>query len=86
MLPLAKAHYIAHFSIMYYNSIECMILSDLDEMHNSQVDYTDIPPMTEEERKTAQLYYKDFLDKLPPEMVKELIQRRLSEARVPETV
>jgi len=62
------------------------ILPDLEEMNNSQVDYSDIPPMTEEERKSAQLYYKDFLDKLPPEMVKELIQRRLSEVRVPETV
>jgi len=62
------------------------ILPDLEEMNNSQVDYSDIPPMTEEERKTAQLYYKDFLDKLPPEMVKDLIQRRLSETRVPETV
>ena len=60
------------------------ILPDLEEMNNSQVDYSDIPPMTEEERKTAQLYYKDFLDKLPPEMVKELIQRRLSGVPVSE--
>jgi len=59
---------------------------DDEEMNNSQVDYSDIPPMTEEEQKTAQLYYKDFLDKLPPEMVKDLIQRRLSETPVPETV
>ena len=62
------------------------ILSELEEMNNSQVDYSDIPSMTEEERKTAQLYYKDFLDKLPAEMVKELVQRRLSEARVSETI
>jgi len=55
------------------------------DMNNSQIDYSDIPPMTEEERKTAQLYYKDFLDKLPAEMVKELIQRRLSEAHVAES-
>jgi hypothetical protein len=40
--------------------------------------------MTEEEQKTAQLYYKDFLDKLPPEMVKELVDRRLSEIGVKE--
>jgi len=60
------------------------ILAELEDMNNSQIDYSDIPPMTEEERKTAQLYYKDFLDKLPPEMVKELIKRRLSEARVSE--
>jgi U3 small nucleolar ribonucleoprotein component len=62
------------------------ILSEIEEMNNSRIDYSDMPPMTEEERKTAQLYYKDFLDKLPAEMVKELVQRRLSEARVSETV
>jgi U3 small nucleolar ribonucleoprotein component len=62
------------------------ILSEVEEMNNSRIDYSDMPPMTEEERKTAQLYYKDFLDKLPAEMVKELVQRRLSEARVSETV
>jgi 3-oxoacyl-[acyl-carrier-protein] synthase III len=56
-----------------------------EDMNNSQIDYSDLPPMTEEERKTAQLYYKEFLDKLPPEMVKELIKRRLSEARVSES-
>jgi hypothetical protein len=61
------------------------ILSELEDMNNSQIDYSDLPPMTEEERKTAQLYFKDFLDKLPPEMVKELIKRRLSETRVSET-
>jgi hypothetical protein len=61
-------------------------MSELDDMNNSQIDYSDIPPMTEEERKTAHLYYKDFLDKLPVEMVKELVQRRISEARISETV
>jgi len=55
-------------------------------MNNSQIDYSDIQPMTEEERQTAQLYYKDFLDKLPAQMVKELVQRRLTEAHVSETV
>jgi len=62
------------------------ILSEIEDMNNAPIDYSDIPPMTEEERKTAQLYYKDFLDKLPPEMVKELVQRRLSEVHIPETV
>jgi len=57
-------------------------LAELENMNNSQIDYSDLPPITEEERKTAQLYYKDFLDKLPPDMVKELIKRRLSEAPV----
>ena len=58
------------------------ILAELESMNNSQIDYSDLPPMTEEERKTAQLYYKDFLNKLPPEMVKELVKRRLSETPV----
>ena len=61
------------------------ILSELENMNNSQIDYSDMPPMTEEEQKTAQLYYKDFLDKLPPQMIKDLVQQRLSEARIPET-
>ena len=55
------------------------ILSELEEMENSPVDYSDIPPMMEEERKTAQPYYKDFLEKLPPEMARELVQQRLAE-------
>jgi hypothetical protein len=54
-------------------------LDELAGVNNSQVDYTDIPSMTEEERKTAQFYYKDFLDKLPPDMVKDLVKQRLSE-------
>jgi len=62
------------------------ILTELEDMNNSKIDFSDLPPMTEEERKTARLYYKDFLEKLPPEMVKELIKQRLSETRVPETV
>ena len=60
------------------------ILAELDEAAAAPIDYSDIPPMTEEELKTKQLYYKDFLDKLPPEMVKELIERRLSEIGVKE--
>ena len=55
------------------------ILAELDEMNNSQIDYSDIPPMTEEERKTARHYYKDFLDKLPREMVNKLAQSRIAE-------
>lgn len=60
------------------------ILAELDEAAVAPIDYSDIPPMTEEELKTKQLYYKDFLDKLPPEMVKELIERRFSEIGVKE--
>jgi len=53
------------------------------DINNAQINYSDIPPMTEEERKTAQLYYKDFLDKLPPELIKNLVQQRLSEVMAP---
>jgi hypothetical protein len=59
------------------------ILAELADMHNSPVDYSDIPPMTEEEGKTAQFYYKDFLNKLPQELIKNLVQQRLSEIDVP---
>jgi hypothetical protein len=48
-------------------------------MNESPVDYSGIPPMTENERETMQPYYKDFLDKLPPDMVKELARRRIEE-------
>jgi hypothetical protein len=52
-------------------------------MNETAVDYSDIPPMTENERKTLQPYYKDFLDKLPPDLVKELARRRLEELKQP---
>ena len=55
------------------------ILTECVDINNTQINYSDIPPMTEEERKTAQLYYKDFLDKLPPDLIKNLVQQRLSE-------
>ena len=59
------------------------ILAEHVDINNAQINYSDIPPMTEEERKTAQLYYKDFLDKLPPELIKNLVQQRLSEQQAP---
>jgi hypothetical protein len=57
-------------------------------MNREPVDYSGIPPMTGQERKTAKSFYKDFLDKLPPEMVKELVEKRLADvkANIPETV
>jgi hypothetical protein len=54
-------------------------ITELEEMNESDIDYSDIPPMTENERDTLQPYYKDFLDKLPQDMVKELARRRLEE-------
>ena len=55
------------------------ISAELKKMNNSPIDYSDVPPMTEEESKTAQFYYKDFLNKLPQEMVHDMVQQRLSE-------
>jgi len=37
-------------------------------MNESQIDYSDIHPLSEKELKTKQLYYKDILDKLPPKL------------------
>jgi hypothetical protein len=55
------------------------MIDELRAMDEAPIDYSDIPPMTEDERKTVQHYYKDFLEKLPPDMVKELARRRLEE-------
>jgi len=59
------------------------ISAELKKMNDSPIDYTDIPPMTEEERKTARPYYKDFLNKLPQEMVHDMIRQRLVEVATP---
>ena len=63
-------------------------LAELEEMSRSPINYSDIPPMTEESRETVQFYYKDFLDKLPPEVLKEMVQKRLAmmEKTFPEMV
>jgi hypothetical protein len=55
------------------------IADELDAMNESEIDYSGIPPMTEEERQTVQPYYKEFLEKLPADMAKELARRRLEE-------
>lgn len=62
------------------------ISDEIEEMKNSPIDYTDIPPMTEEEKKTIQFYNKDFLDNLPHEVVKSMIEQRVAAAKIPEPV
>ena len=57
------------------------ILVEVEEMENSPIDYSDIPPMTEQERKSIRPYYKEFLNMLPKDIVKELAQRRLTEIK-----
>lgn len=54
-------------------------LAEIEKMENSPVDYSDIPPMTEQEQESIRPYYKEFLDMLPEDIVKELARRRLSE-------
>ena len=67
------------------NDISAETKAEIEAMKNSQIDYSDIPEMTEEERKTAQFYNKDFLDNLPREAVKSMIQQRLAAAKAPVT-
>lgn len=62
------------------------ITAEVEEMNSSPIDYSDIPEMTEKEKETVQFYNKDFLDNLPKEMVKNMIQQRKVEAKIPETV
>ncbi|GHV12415.1 hypothetical protein FACS189491_05350 [Spirochaetia bacterium] len=50
---------------------------EIEEMKAHPVDYSDIPP-----RKSGgkvRLVNKEFLDKLPPDIVQELARRRLAE-------
>jgi hypothetical protein len=49
------------------------------EMKKHPIDYSDIPPMTAEQRKTGRLHYKAFLDMLPPDIVAEMARRRLAQ-------
>jgi hypothetical protein len=52
---------------------------EIEEMKKHPIDYSDIPPMTVEMRKTSKLHYKQFLDMLPWDIVQELARRRLRE-------
>jgi hypothetical protein len=65
--------------------------AELAEMEKYPIDYSDIPPMTEAERRTGRHHYEDFLRILPPDIVREMARRRLAEIKeagydVPETV
>ena len=61
------------------------ILDEINEMENSPIDYSDIPPMTEQEQESIRSYHKEFLDMLPKDIVKELAQRRLAEIETIQT-
>jgi hypothetical protein len=52
---------------------------ELANMKRYPIDFSDIPPMTEEERRTGRLHYKAFLDTLPREVVREMARRRLEQ-------
>jgi hypothetical protein len=50
---------------------------EIEEMKSHPIDYSDIPPRKPGTK--VRLGYKEFLDKLPPDIVRELAQRRLKE-------
>jgi hypothetical protein len=54
-------------------------VKELREMKRYPVDCSDIPAMKETERHTSRLIYKEFLDKLPPDIVTEMAKCRLEE-------
>jgi hypothetical protein len=56
-------------------------IAELKEMRRYPVDCSDIPAMKETERHTSRLLYKEFLDKLPPDIVAEMAKRRLEEIK-----
>ena len=63
------------------NTLEARMKIDeeIAEMKNHPIDYSDIP-----QRKPARavrLAHKEFLDKLPPDLVREMAFRRLKELK-----
>jgi hypothetical protein len=56
-------------------------VAELKKMMRHPVDCSDIPAMDEMERHTSRLIYKEFLDKLPPDIVAEMAKRRLAEIK-----
>ncbi|GHT57617.1 hypothetical protein FACS1894109_10180 [Spirochaetia bacterium] len=54
---------------------------ELAEMDKHPIDYSDIPPMTEDEMKSGHFGHEEFLRKLPTDILKEMARRRLAEIR-----
>ncbi|GHV87474.1 hypothetical protein AGMMS50255_7700 [Spirochaetia bacterium] len=64
--------------------------AEIAEMKKYPIDYSDIPPMTDAQRAAAHWGNEDFLRKLPPDIVQEMVRRRLAELKrsgyeIPET-
>jgi hypothetical protein len=53
--------------------------AEIAEMKKYPIDYSDIP--MRKPGSKVRLVYKDFLDKLSPDIVREMAQRRLEEMR-----
>jgi hypothetical protein len=51
---------------------------ELEAMNGAPIDYSDIPSFPNQK---GRLYYQDFLDKLPPDIVKEMARRRLEDIK-----
>jgi len=50
---------------------------EIEEMRKHPIDYSDIPERQNNSR--VRLAHKNFLDTLPPDIVKEMARRRLNE-------
>lgn len=53
-------------------------ISEIEGMNEALIDHSDIPLFPNQK---GRLYYQDFLDKLPPDIVKEMAKRRLEEIK-----
>jgi hypothetical protein len=57
---------------------------EIEAAKSHDIDYSDIPPMTKAREKTGRLYYGEFLEKLPPDILEEMARRKLEETKMPE--
>jgi hypothetical protein len=57
---------------------------EIESMRFHDIDYSDIPSITESRKETGRLHYKEFLDKLPPDILREMARRKMEEIKTPE--
>ena len=55
---------------------------EIKAMKSHNIDYSDIPRMTKSRKKTGRLYYGEFLEKLPPDILREMAERKLKEMKM----
>jgi hypothetical protein len=54
---------------------------EIREMKKHPIDYSDIGPLSESERRTMRLVNEEYLKSLPPAVLNEMARRRLNEAQ-----